>query len=159
MEYKAPNSPPKDDAGYEIFLAGSIEMGAAELWQDKIAKIIDEVDPKIIVYNPRRDDWDSSWKQSITDPQFNEQVNWELDNLERSQIAFFYFDPKTKSPITLMELGTMVGDYWKDRVIVCCPEGFWRKGNIEIICHRNGFHLFDNWDDAVTDLKRFLPVS
>jgi hypothetical protein len=77
--------------------------------------------------------------QSIDNPQFNKQVNWELDNLSRSDIAFFYFDPKTKSPITLMELGFMLGQSMQGgwyEIIVVCPDGFWRQGNVEIMCAR-----------------------
>jgi hypothetical protein len=43
-----------------------------------------------------------------------------------------YFDPKGQSPITLLELGLF---HDKD-IIVCCPEGFWRKGNVDVnVCH------------------------
>jgi hypothetical protein len=33
---------------------------------------------QILVLNPRREDWDSSWIQSIDNPQFREQVEWEI---------------------------------------------------------------------------------
>lgn len=59
---------------FSVFLAGSIEMGLAENWQEQIEKAFDESED-IYLLNPRRDDWDSSWKQSIEDEQFNEQVN------------------------------------------------------------------------------------
>jgi hypothetical protein len=41
------------------------------------------------------------------------------------------FDPNTKSPVSLLELGL----HAKERkLIVYCPEGFWRKGNVDIVC-------------------------
>src|SRR5262247_4510177 len=62
-----------------VFLAGSIEMGAAEDWQ---AALTDELRARdLVVLNPRRDDWDRSWAQSVHDPRFREQVEWELDGL------------------------------------------------------------------------------
>ncbi len=122
-----------------IFLAGSIEMGVAENWQSISIEELKHYTS--IIYNPRRDDWDSSWKQDISDPQFNVQVNWELEMLEKSDIVIFYFDPNTKSPITLMELGYMAR---KRNVYVCCPNGFWRKGNVDIICERNGIKMFED---------------
>ncbi len=56
-----------------IFLAGSIEMGKAEDWQTQLTNLLTGVR----VFNPRRDDWDPSWTQSITNPNFKEQVEWE----------------------------------------------------------------------------------
>lgn len=134
-----------------IFLMGSIEMGAAENWQEKIT-------PKLLncgynVLNPRRDDWDSSWKQSINNPEFYKQVNWEISGLNRASAVLVYFDPNTKSPITLLELGYLLGDKGRRGVIVVCPDGFWRKGNVEIVCERGNFLLLDSLDDAITLLE------
>lgn len=124
-----------------IFLAGSIEMGKAIDWQSEVEELLKQnEDPEYyqyIVYNPRRTDWDSSWIQSIDNSQFNEQVNWELNYLERSDIVLFNFIPGTQSPITLMELGH-IGTLKSERCIVVCPEGFWRKGNVDIFCKRQG---------------------
>lgn len=107
MEHiKAPTAYSKqlpDDIDFNVFLGGSIEMGAAEPWQDQLVERLQHL--KVRFFNPRRDDWDASWTQSINDPQFTQQVNWELDTLEYCDLIVFYFDPATKSPITLMELG------------------------------------------------------
>ena len=104
---KAPNPIPASGGLYHatpmVFLAGSIEMGAAEDWQDRIAREMQDLD--VTFLNPRRDNWDSSWTQSIDNPQFRQQVEWELDALERCDIIACYIDPTTKSPITLMEIG------------------------------------------------------
>ena len=113
-----------------IFLAGSIEMGTAENWQEVITGKLKDVRGTIL--NPRRDDWDASWVQSIENDQFREQVEWELEAQEKADLIVLYFSPGTKSPITLLELGLC-----RNRpMIVCCPEGFWRKGNVDIVCHR-----------------------
>jgi len=76
IEIKAPNSYEKHGDRIKIFLAGSIEMGAAEKWQDKIVQALTDKD--VLILNPRRDDWDSSWKQTKDNKQFREQVEWEL---------------------------------------------------------------------------------
>lgn len=127
-----------------VFLAGSIEMGAAENWQDMIQRLFANI--PITIYNPRRDDWDSSWIQRESDPQFNHQVNWELDKLEESDFIFMYFDGKTKSPITLLELGLFADS---GKLIVVCPEDFWRLGNVEIVCSRYNIPLFSNKEPAI----------
>lgn len=122
-----------------VFLAGSIEMGKAEDWQSQVAAAIHGVDEHIVVANPRRVAWDSSWAQSIENPSFREQVEWELDHIDRADMVVFYFQPDTLSPITLLELGKHLarGDAAKS-TIVCCPDGYWRKGNVEVVCARHG---------------------
>lgn len=150
IEVKAPQPIPSEHK--KIFLAGSIEMGVAEQWQERLAKMLDGVE--CVLLNPRRDDWDSSWVQSIHNPQFYEQVTWELGGLDSSDIIVFYFDPNTKSPITLMELGYAAG--LQADVVVCCPEGFWRKGNVDIMCHHTGMYCVDSLEDVAQAVKRLL---
>ena len=77
-----PNSAEKaNNKNLSIFLAGSIEMGSAEDWQKVLISEILQMNKNITIYNPRRDDWDSSWVQEQANPQFNHQVNWELSLL------------------------------------------------------------------------------
>lgn len=129
-----------------VFLAGSIEMGVAEDWQKKA---IDALKKRTsVIYNPRRADWDASWEQSIDSPNFNAQVHWELDMIEQADAVLFHFDPATKSPITLMELGYVASSKPTD-VMVSCPAGFWRRGNVEIMCERTGIAFFENLDDLL----------
>lgn len=129
-----------------IFLAGSIEMGAAENWQDKVIRILEENEFTVTIFNPRRDSWDSSVEQRESNPEFNHQVNWEQNRLEESKIIFMYFDPNTKSPISLLELGQFASS---GKMIVCCPDGFWRKGNVEVICSRYNIPLYNDLDSAI----------
>jgi hypothetical protein len=132
ISVKAPNNfLPKHKTA--IFLAGSIEMGKAENWQEKLTRLLSTED--VLILNPRRDDWDSTWKQSIDNPQFREQVDWELNAQEQAEIIAMYFDAKTMSPITLLELGLFANSH---KIIVCCPLGYWRKGNVDIVCNRYG---------------------
>ena len=131
-----------------IFLAGSIEMGAAEMWQDTVVKKIN--DPDVLFLNPRRDDWDASWKQDINDPQFNQQVNWELSSMTDAHLILFYFAPGTKSPISLLELGLWANT--EKYVLVCCPKDFWRKGNVDIVCDKYGIKVYDDLNEMLATL-------
>jgi len=149
MEIKPPNAP-EILLGYTyIFLGGSIEMGTAEEWQSRLIKELS--DEKFYFLNPRRDNWDSSWEQSIRNKMFKEQVVWELKNLEESDMAVIYFDPSTQSPITLFELGLLIN---MKKTIVYCPNGFWRKGNIEIICERYDVVLVETFEDLKEEIKK-----
>lgn len=130
-----------------VFLAGSIEMGVADMWQERVTAALEG--RNILVLNPRRDNWDSSWRQSIDHPQFREQVEWELNGIDDAKVIIFYFAPDTKSPITLLELGMQATSH-PEKMIVCCPEGFWRKGNVDIVCNRFRIHQVDTLDDMIS---------
>lgn len=131
-----------------IFLAGSIEMGKAEDWQTEIESLFPGKAP-VTLFNPRRSEWDSSWSQDIENPQFYQQVNWELNALEKSDLIFMYFAPGTQSPISLLELGLFAHT---GKMVVCCPEGFWRKGNVDIVCDRYGIPVFSDMTAARAEL-------
>ena len=131
-----------------IFLAGSIEMGLAEDWQSMIEKELDG--HNLTIYNPRRDSWDSSWVQSIHNEEFREQVEWELDYLDKSDVIVMYFDENTKSPISLLELGLYASS---GKMIVYCPEGFWRKGNVDIVAQRYDITQVNSFNELLIALK------
>src|SRR5689334_7546681 len=132
-----------------LFLAGSIEMGRAELWQARIEEAL--ADLPITLLNPRRDAWDASWEQSIGNPLFRGQVEWELEAQERADLIAMYFAPQTQSPITLLELGLFAHS---GKLLVACPDTFWRKGNVEIVCDRCGIPLVHSLNDLL-DLTRY----
>ena len=146
--YKAPEQYPKD--GYKVFLAGSIEMGNCEDWQTQLTRELEEFD--VTLLNPRRDDFDVTQEQSKNNPYFREQVEWELYALTEADLIVMYLDPSTKSPISLMELGL----FKFKNIIVCCPDGFWRKGNVEIVCEMYGIQLLHNKSDLFEHCKWWI---
>ena len=133
-----------NDFRKSIFLAGSIENNLAINWQKTVEKHLKN--KKIHIYNPRRDSWNPDWPQKQSFAEFNFQVNWELDHLDKADFIFMYFDPNTKSPISLLELGLYANT---NKLIVCCPRDFWRRGNVEIVCARYNITLYDNLEDAL----------
>lgn len=148
MIIKPPHSIYNIDADRDtIFLAGSIEMWVAELWQDHVSQILWS---KYNIYNPRRENRDNSWKQSYDDPNFYEQVNRELDALAKSDIIIMYFDPNTKSPISLLELWLYANS---GKIYICCPDGFWRKWNIQAVADRYNIPIYDNLDQMINHIK------
>ena len=136
-----------------LFLAGSIEMGTAEPWQGEVVSALPKINGTIL--NPRRDDWDSSWEQSITNSQFYQQVIWELDAMEWADLIVMYFSPGTKSPITLLELGLFAAS---GKLAICCPDGFWRKGNVEIVGRRYGVTIFPDKSLLIKAVARYFHV-
>lgn len=138
-----------------VFLAGSIDNGAAEPWQPRVEAALTDLD--VVVFNPRRDDWDPAWRQDVSDAGFAHQVNWELDRIASSDVLLFYFSPAGPAPITLMEIGTLTHrtDF---RAVVCCPPGYWRRGNVQVLCSRIGIPVLDSLDEAVERVRTELRL-
>jgi hypothetical protein len=136
----------------KVFLAGSIEMGNDENWQALIPQEFKDRE-NLIFFNPRRNDWDSTWEQDESNPHFNYHVNWELDKLEEADIIFMYFSPGTQSPISLLELGIFANS---KKIIVCCPASFYRKGNVDIVCARFDIPLYVTLEHAIGRLRTEL---
>lgn len=147
-----------DHSGPLVFLAGSIEQGAASFWQEVAAQQLLAARPGVLVANPRRESWNSQWDQTEDHAAFHEQVTWELDHLERADQVLFVFEPGTRSPVTLLELGLMLGRS-PGRVVVACPRAFWRSGNVWITAHRAGAPLFENQEAALACILRRLPPA
>lgn len=129
-----------------IFLGGSIDMGKAVDWQRQVEEALAPY--SVNIYNPRRDNWNSGWEQRIDNAPFAEQVNWELDALEESDLILMYFDPNGPAPVSLLELG-LFGIPNNDGMVVCCPEGYWRKGNVDIVCERYGIEQVPSLEQLI----------
>lgn len=135
-----------------IFLAGTIDMGESENWQgDFIATFKSE--KEVVFLNPRRASWDNSWEQSFESPYFYQQVNWELNALEKSTYIVLNLLPQSKSPISLLELGLFAksGKLW-----VCCPDNFYRSGNVQIICDKYNIPLYKDIETLKTNLQNAI---
>ena len=137
-----------------IFLAGSIENGQAEDWQAKfIANVekdletavelriatADEV--KVLFLNPRRANWDPELSIELLE----EQITWELDAIDTAHAVFMYLQPGTMSPISLLELGLLAH---QKKLVVCCPDEFWRSTNVNVTCRRYKVPVRHSFADA-----------
>ncbi|QIL41051.1 hypothetical protein G7074_18335 [Pedobacter sp. HDW13] len=145
-----------------VFLAGTIDMGNADNWQQKFIDhaSAEETLDHVIVFNPRRASWDHSWTQSIENAQFSEQVNWELDAMENADVILLFLEGNSKSPISMMELGLFADS---GKLMVCCEDGFWRKGNVDIVCKRKGIDQYNTHDElsaaVIAKLKKLAKCT
>ncbi|KAH7075960.1 hypothetical protein BKA63DRAFT_566003 [Paraphoma chrysanthemicola] len=122
-----------------IFYGG---MQPEPSWQTKLASSLADLPTDIL--DPRRDDWDSSWVEDISFPKFKEQVEWEMDGAKIADIIVFYFPPGALTPVALLELGMHAAS---NKAIVCCPDGFYKKGNVQMVCLRYGIDLLGTLDE------------
>lgn len=152
LAFKPPFRPVPNLYGQKsIFLAGSIDMGTAIDWQDTLTNELSDL--PVTIYNPRRDDFEEDAEQDISNKYFRDQVNWELDYLGHADVIAMYFDPQGKAPITLMELGLFASS---KKCVVACPKGYWRRGNVQIVCQRFDIPLRDNLDDIIPIIRARL---
>jgi hypothetical protein len=148
--YPPQNIATRDVLKPSIFLGGTIDMGNSVDWQEYTTElIIKNKGEKYNIFNPRRKDWDSSWEQKFENPQFYQQVMWEMGALEQSDIILIYFKAGSQSPISLLELGLYARS---GKLSVVCEEGFWRKGNVDIVCNLHNVPMFETIGDWVISL-------
>ena len=145
----------------KIFLAGSIENGKARNWQPVLAQNLqNKFGDNVIIFNPRREGWDPNAGEEL----IREQIDWELNAQEISDIIVFYFDENTTSPITLLELGLAINS--NKKILVWCPEAYYRYTNVfETLKYHNMENLLitekfeGNIIDAVIHLKNNKKVE
>jgi len=137
-----------------LFLAGAIDDGRAEPWQE--AMIATLADVRGTVINPRRREWDATWGRTLADPRLAAQVAWELDALERADVIAFWFPATAMAPVSLLELGLHVRG---GRAIVGCMPGYHRHGNVAAVCGRYGPPLHDDFAALIAALRRRLTAA
>ena len=138
-----------DDRRLTVFLAGSIDMGGSADWQAQVAREL--ADEGVVLLNPRREDWNPAWTPGADQPEFRRQVEWELAALQRADVIAMYFAPGSQSPVTLLELGLHAGS---GKLLVACPDGFWRKGNVDITATRYGVEQVSTIEELTRVVRR-----
>lgn len=146
---------------FVMFLAGTIDMGRGENWQKQVGDYFQKFGDWLLILDPRRDDWDDSWEQDIENPEFKQQVSWELSSQEAADLIMFVFATnkenaeKAEAPITLMELGLFADK----ECVVCCPEGYYRKGNVDVVCERYGIPVYEDFQQMLADVASTIAAS
>ncbi|KAH8804646.1 hypothetical protein F5884DRAFT_859267 [Xylogone sp. PMI_703] len=135
-----------------IFLAGSIST-----WRSSLFKHFSN--HPITFLDPYRPDWDSTWKEDIECEKFRTQTQWELDMQDKATLVAFWFQPETLAPVSLLELGLVLGKRGSNasrEVVVMCPEKYWKRGNVQVVCHRYGVEVVDSLENLCEALERRL---
>ena len=109
----------------------------AEIMTEAIKSVYPDYTVILDAQIPDKEDEDSP---AMDFKPFRTQVEWELHAQDIADLRVYYFDPETKSPITLLELGL----YATKPCVVYCPEGYFRKGNVDIVCKKYGIPVFDD---------------
>src|SRR5258708_2912959 len=121
-----------DVYGYRVFLAGAIDMGAAENWQNHVIESLSDL-PDLVLINPRR--------ERFTPDTLDEQIDWELDALENANLILMWLPGTSLAPVSLFEAGL----YWKaHNFIIGAGRDYYRRRNLEITGNRYEVPVHDD---------------
>jgi len=150
----SPDPLPLDHQRPRVFMGGSIDMGGAPDWQAAMTRALSDMD--VVILNPRRPDWNPAWRPEADEPEFRRQVEWELAALEASDVIVMYFAPGTQSPISLLEMGLHARG---GKLIVLAPDGFWRKGNVDITAEAYGVRQVRTMEELTLAVREALAEA
>lgn len=125
----------------KIFLAGTIDRGNSIDWQAQVQDMFTARHGRYVLFNPRQQEWHPEKAGEM-----DYQVNWELEHLEKADWILMNFLPESKSPITLLELGLHARS---GKLLVICPEKFYRYDNVRITCQNYNILMFNSIEDAI----------
>ncbi|KAF4465689.1 hypothetical protein FALBO_7466 [Fusarium albosuccineum] len=138
-----------------VFLAGTTSRVDTSDWRETLSTSLSDV--PVTIYNPYRADWDSSWREDINFAPYREQVEWELEKQDKADIVVVYFHPATQAPVSLLEFG--IWARIPGKAIVVCPEGYWKRGNVQIVCKKFGVEMVDNVDGLTEAIAKRVSVG
>lgn len=123
--------------GFSIFLAGAIDMGVAVDWQAEVVRRLRDFD-NLVILNPRR--------LQFTPDTLDEQIKWELENLEDVDLIFMWLPKDSKAPISFFEAGL----YWRSgKLLIGAEPGFYRRRNLEITGEYYAVLLYSSLDEML----------
>lgn len=136
---RAPSEEPVNNIK-SLFLAGTTTAVDNVDWRETLSASLSKY--RITIFNPNRPDWDNTWREDITFDPYREQVLWELDKQDKADLVVVYFHPATVAPISLLEFGLSARTPGK--VIAVAPQGYSKRANVQIVCHKYGIEFLDN---------------
>ena len=147
---KAPARPVITGA-VSIFLAGTTTDTGGDDWRQTLIQSITNL--PVTIFDPKRSDWDSTWKEDFSDERWVEQVQWELDMQEKADIVVVFFHGVSLAPISLLELGLCARS---GKAFVCALSDYSKRGNVEAVCRRFGVPFTQTEDELRERLVKAL---
>lgn len=121
-----------------IFLAGSIDLKLSSNWREELIVKSGNHHFYFDPTNKNHDDLDQK--------QMENHIKWELDALCMADKIILNFLPNSTSPISLVELGLYVST---TKLIVVCPNEFYKSNYINILCKKYKTPLFNTINEAL----------
>jgi hypothetical protein len=109
-----------DDDKFVVYLAGAIDMGAAEDWQAEVIERLKDTD--VTLLNPRR---------TFKPETLSEQILWELGAMDRADVVLMWFPSQSQAPIALLETGLYMQS---GKLLIGAGKDYYRRANLEWTC-------------------------
>ena len=168
-----------------LFLASSAREGIEEHWQDVVIDSLAK--EKVVIFNPCRERCTYKNKRSRL-AMLTDQIRWESTYLDWSSSIILYFNPDTPTKFFSANIFKKSDDFsigravsnarskggltsgsatWlesrlmadSEKLIVCCPDNFERKDEIESVCQRFGVAVVSSLSDLVSCIKAQLKEA
>lgn len=142
-----------DKNNIKVFLGGGITK--CHFWQkdvlQKLYNIGEETVSKLIVFNPRREQFDAADPRPAED-----QIKWEHHFLMKCDIFSMYFcNSESVQPICMYELGRYIEvmkhrfpDSWERRIVISIEKGYSRENDVIV---QTGLAFGDRMTDIDTN--------
>lgn len=134
-----------------VFLAGGISN--CPDWQSEFINKCEHL--PVILYNPRRTNFDIN----NTDDTYD-QIHWEHNMMENSDIIVFWFSSGSLNPIVLYELGKYIRS--NKQIIIGIDPEYSRKDDVIIqseLAKNQTLKFSYSLDDLVNELNKYLTMS
>lgn len=76
-----------------------------------------------------------------------------MDYAAIADVIVFNFVAGQQCPVTLLEMGLYAGS---GKAVVCCPVGFWKRGNVQMVCERFRIPLVEGLEEVEREVRRRL---
>lgn len=120
-----------------VFLAGAIDMGEADNWQERVIIALEQIDDFVLL-NPRR--------KVFTEETETEQINWELNALEMCNLIMMWFPKDADAPISLFETGLYLRS---GKLLLGVENGFFREKNLLITAQKYHVPVHHSLDQLI----------
>lgn len=79
------------------------------------------------------------------------QIKWELAGIDMSDLVIVYFADTSKTPITFLELGTILAN--RRRVVIYCSNKFYRYTNVKVTAEHYGKKITETYEDFLLNVN------
>lgn len=122
---------PQQTHRLSIFLGGTASDTGEPDWREALNKGL--ADQAVTIFDPKRDDWDATWREDFSDTRWADQIQWELDMQDTADIIVVLFHGVTAAPVSLAEMGMASRT---GKLIACALDGYCKKGYVEAVCRK-----------------------
>jgi hypothetical protein len=147
------------DAGYEryrarVFVAGTSEESMGTEWRGQVVAGLEDL--PIAIVKSRLAERGGAGEQRCWNPQFRSHVKRERAGLDDADVVLMYLGRGPACARLMLDLGSLVMERLGNTLVVCCPEEFELRGDVEMMAERQEICLVESLDEMVAEARSRL---